>query len=163
MAEITDESSAGASPWERDLYAHLTSHVQAERGLLEEYSAIAEKTESKAFRYLVNLLIEDEIRHHRLFGELAESLKTEALLTGEEPAVPYLDFARSDTAAVRAATKTLTESEAQDAKELKRLRRELRDVRGTSLWSLLVDLMERDTAKHLAVLRFVSEHTPASR
>ena len=71
--------------------------MQAERRLLEEYSAIAEKTESKAFRYLVNLLIEDEIRHHRLFGELAESLQTEALLTEEEPRVPYLDFERSDT------------------------------------------------------------------
>ncbi len=162
MVDMTDESSAGASPWERDLYAHLTGHVQAERSLLEEYSAIAEKTESKAFRYLVNLLIEDEIRHHRIFAELAESLKTEALL-GKKPAVPYLDFERSDAAAVRTATKTLTESEEQDAKELKRLRRELRDIKDTSLWSLLVDLMERDTDKHLAVLRFVSDHTPASR
>ena len=162
MTEMTDQSSRGPSAWARDLYAHLTSHVQAERGLLEEYSAMAEKTESKAFRYLVNLLIEDEIRHHRIFAELAESLKTEALLTGEEPAVPNLDFGRSDTAAVRAATKTLTESEEQDAKELKRLRRELRDVKDTSLWSLLVDLMQRDTDKHVAVLRFVSKHTPAS-
>jgi hypothetical protein len=162
MVDMTDESSAGASAWERDLYAHFSSHVQAERGLLEEYSAIAEKTESKAFRYLVDLLIEDEIRHHRLFAELAESLKAQALI-GEEPMVPYMDFERSDPVAVRAATKTLTESEERDARELKRLRRKLRDVKDTSLWSLLVDLMERDTDKHLAVLRFVREHTPASR
>ena len=99
MTEMTDQSSRGPSAWARDLHAHLTSHVQAERSLLEEYSAMVEKTESKAFRYLVNLLIEDEIRHHRIFAELAESLKTEALLTGEEPTVPYLDFGRSDTAA----------------------------------------------------------------
>jgi hypothetical protein len=163
MVDMTDQTSAGASPWERDLYAHLSSHAQAERGLLEDYSAIAEKTESKAFRYLVNLLIEDEIRHHRLFAELAESLKTEALTLGEEPTVPYLDFERSDPVAVRAATKTLTESEERDARELKHLHRELREVKDTSLWSILVDLMERDTEKHLAVLRFVREHTPASR
>jgi len=38
MTDMTNASSAGPSAWERDLYAHLTSHVDAERGLLEAYS-----------------------------------------------------------------------------------------------------------------------------
>src|ERR1039457_7205791 len=83
-----------------DLWAHLTSHVEAERGLLEEYSAVAEQSKSKAFGYLVNLLIEDEIRHHRIFTELAESLKTEALLGGKDPIVPNIDFDRANQGAV---------------------------------------------------------------
>ena len=49
-------------------------------------------------------------------------------------------------------------SEARDARELKRLQRELRDVKDTTLWSLLVDLMQRDTQKHIAILRFVRKH-----
>ena len=80
MTDMTDASSAGASAWERDLYAHLTGHVDAERALLKEYSGAAETSPSKALRYLVNLLIDDEIRHHRMFTELAESLRTEASL-----------------------------------------------------------------------------------
>jgi rubrerythrin len=156
MTDMTDASSAGASPWERDLYAHLTGHVEAERALLKEYGGAAETSPSKALRYLVNLLIDDEIRHHRMFTELAESLRTEASL-GEDPAIPYLDFDRA-TDSVIDLTDQLLGKEQQDLRELKRLRRELRDVKDTSLWDILVDLMERDTQKHIAILRFAKKH-----
>jgi hypothetical protein len=159
MIDMTDESSAGPSPFERNLHGHLTSHVHAERGLLEQYSAVAEQTESKAFRYLVNLLIEDEIRHHRFFLEIADSLKSEASLSGEEPAIPDIDFVRADREAVLDGTKHLLRAEERDARELRRLQHELRSVRDVSLWSLLVDLMQHDTQKHIAMLRFVRKHT----
>ena len=158
MTYMTDESSRGASVWERQLWTHMTNHIEAERGLLEEYSATAEQTQSKAFGYVMNLLIEDEIRHHRIFSELAKSLETEASLRHEDPIVPYLDFDQADRAAVLDCAQRLLKSEEQDARELKRLQRELRDVKDTTLWSLLVDLMQRDTQKHIALLRFVKKH-----
>lgn len=158
MVDMTNESSAGPSAWERDLFAHLSSHVDAERGLLEEYSAVAERTESKAFAYLVNLLIEDEIRHHRIFTQLAQSIQSAAELGREDPIIPYMDFQRADRAAVLEGTRHLLEREEQDARELKRLQKEMRDVKDTTLWSLLVDLMRRDTDKHIAILRFVKDH-----
>ena len=164
MTDMTDASSAGASEWERDLYAHLTSHVEAERGLLEEYRTAAEQSPSKALRYLVDLLIEDEIRHHRIFNELADSLKTEALLGGKDPIVPHLDFGRAaNNEAVIDLTEQLLQNEQKDAQELKRLQRELRDVKDTSLWGILVDLMERDTQKHIAILRFAKKHAGRRR
>ncbi len=159
MVDMTDESSAGPSAFERNLYAHLTSHVRAERGLLEQYAAVAEQTESKAFRYLVNLLIEDEIRHHRFFSEIADSLKTEASLSDEDPVIPDIDFVRADREAVLDGTRNLLKAEERDARELKQLQHELRAVEGVSLWSLLVELMQRDTQKHIAILRFVRKHT----
>jgi len=159
LTDMTDASSAGPSAWERGLYAHLTSHVEAERGLLQEYKSAAETSPSKALGYLVNLLIEDEIRHHRIFMELADSLKNDALLTGEEPSIPYIDF---DQAANRDAVIELTEKllkkEQEDALQLKHLQHELRQVKDTSLWNLLVDLMQRDTQKHIAILRFAKKH-----
>jgi hypothetical protein len=158
MTDVTAKPPRGASSWELDLWTHLTSHVEAERGLLEAYSAVAEQSSSKAFSYLVELLIDDEIRHHRLFAELAESLKTQAELSGEDPIIPNVDFVRTDRAGVLDATKQLIASEEQDAQELKRLQRELRDVKDSTLWSLLVDLMQRDTQKHIAILRFVRKH-----
>ena len=42
----------------------------------------------------MNLLIEDEIRHHRIFSDLAESLETIALMKATEPVVPFIDFGR---------------------------------------------------------------------
>jgi len=159
MIDMTNESSAGPSAMERKLHAHLTSHVQAERGLLEQYSAIAERTQSKAFRYLVNLLIEDEIRHHRILSDLADSLEDQALRGGLKSTIPYMDFDRADRAGVIEATGQLMDRENEDARELKRLQRELRDMKDFTLWSLLVELMQRDNQKHIAILRFVRKHT----
>ncbi len=163
MVDMTNESWAGPSATDRALYAHLTRHIDAERGLLEEYSDIAERTESKAFRYLVKLLIEDEIRHHKLFAELAESVETIALMKAKEPSVPFIDFAQADREGVLEATKRLLEHENEDARELKRLQREIRDTKDTSLNGLLVDLMQRDTQKHIAILRFVQKNTKRKR
>jgi len=155
MIDMTNASAAGPSAWARDLHAHLTNHVEIERGMLEEYREAAETSSSKAFEYLVNLLIEDEIRHHRIFLELADSLETMSLRPLEDPEIPYLDFNRSNSQAILDLTEKLLEKEQQDTVELKRFQRELRDVKDTSIWGLLVDLMERDTQKHIAILRFV--------
>ena len=152
---MTDESSAGPSPWERQLHAHLKGHVETERAMLERYADVAGQTDSKAFQYLVKLLIDDEIRHHRLFNELADSIESTALMKPGGPAVPYLDLHQADRAAVLEGTKELLENEERDLGELKRLQRELRDVKETTLWELLVELMERDTEKHIAILKFV--------
>jgi rubrerythrin len=155
---MTDESSAGPSSWERQLYTYLKQHVDTERAMLEKYSDVAERTDSKAFRYLVRLLIEDEMRHHRLFGELADSLEAEALMKGDEPPIPYMDFHRADRQVVLDGAKELLDNEERDLGELKRLHRALREVKDTSLWSLLVELMQRDTDKHIAILKFVRQH-----
>jgi rubrerythrin len=159
MVDMTNDSSAGASPLERELYGHFVNHVETERAVLEQYVAVANESESKAFRYLVNLLIEDEIRHHRLFMEIAESIKTESLTGEEDPKVPGLDLYRADRAKTLESTSTLLKSEQDDAIELKRLQRLLKEVQDVTLWSLLVELMQLDTKKHIAILRFVRKHT----
>ncbi len=158
MTDMKNESSAGPSAWERDLHAHLTSHVAIERGMLEEYRSAAEASTSKAFKYLVDLLIEDEIRHHQIFLDLADSLETFALKPGTDPKIPNLDFNQTNQDAILELTEQLLEKEQEDALELKRLQRELRDVKNTSLWGLLVDLMERDTQKHIAILNFAKKN-----
>ena len=55
-------------------------------------------------------------------------------------------------------TRELIANEEADATELKRLRKEMRDFEDTTLWALLVDTMQLDTAKHLTLLRFVERH-----
>lgn len=149
--------------WERELFDHLVSHVEEERSLLGEYADAAEATESKAFAYVVGILNEDERRHHDLFAALAETVRTESELTGVEPRVPRMDFARTDTAKVRDLSSRLLRREEEDAKSLRRIHRQLRVVKHTTLWDLLIELMILDTDKHIAMLKFVLEHTPASR
>jgi len=154
-------STIGWSVGETELFAHLSGHAAREGALLEEYAQAAKATKSKALAYLVEILMEDERRHHRWFAELASSLEADASFSGTEPAVPRMDFHRADRAAVRGVTDRLLDHEKADEHELKRLQQELRDVSGTTLWGLLVELMQRDTDKHIAVLTFVRTHLNA--
>jgi rubrerythrin len=159
MTELPEELPHWASTWERDLYAHIMNHVQNERELLEEYVTAAEATESKALGYLVNLLIADERRHHLLFSELAAALKSDSELRAEDAAIPRMDFRGTDRSGVRELTDRLLKREQDDLRELKRLEKELRNVKDTTLWALLVDLMQRDTDKHISILRFAQRHS----
>ncbi len=159
MTDATSELSPGASSWERDLFAHMIQHVGNERKLLEAYVTTADATESKALAYVVKLLIEDERRHHILFQDLADSLRHDAEFRPGDPTIPRLDFDRVDRSTVRDLTDQLVQREQKDLRELKNLQRGMRNVKDTTLWSLLVDLMQRDTNKHIALLRFVQQHT----
>ena len=157
----TPLSTIGWSAAELELFAHLSGHAKREGAMLDEYAQAASTTQSKALAYLVEILMEDERRHHRWFAELASSLEADASFTGTEPAVPRMDFHRADRVAVGEVTDRLLDNEKADQKELKRLQQQLSDVRDTTLWGLLVELMQRDTDKHIAVLTFVKKHLNA--
>jgi hypothetical protein len=150
---------AAASIWESELYEHLTSHEENERRLLEDYHEAAAAAGSAAFSYLADLIMEDEIRHHRLFRELASALRSDFELRPEEPAVPRPANWGPDPEQVLAVTERLLAQERQDAAELKRLAKSVEELEDVTLWPLLVRLMEMDTAKHIAVLEFVRRGT----
>jgi rubrerythrin len=149
----------GASVWEQELYEHLTSHAGKERTLLEAYKQAATASGSAAFNYLVGVIIEEEIRHHERFHDLAESLRNDAELRSDDPVIPRMDWSGADSETIRDLTEDLIRQERADAKELRRLRHQMRDVRDTTLWVLLVGLMEADTEKHLDILKFIKDHT----
>jgi hypothetical protein len=153
----------GASVWELQMFEHLTDHTRREGAMLADYAEVAATSESNALRYVINMLLEDERRHHRYFDELAMSLKSEAEFSAEEPVVPRLDFDRADSVELADLTNRLLENEKDDAKELRRLRKELHDVKDTTLWALLIDVMLRDTEKHMEILKFIKQHTPSKR
>ena len=154
-------STIGWSVGETELYSHLSEHAAREGAILDEYVQAATDTKSRALAYLLDILVEDEHRHHRWFAELASSLAADASFSGTAPTVPRMDFHRVDRAAVLAVTERLLEHEKADEKELNHLKRELRDVNDTTLWGLMVELMQRDTDKHIAVLTFVKKHLGA--
>jgi len=149
-----------ASTWERQLFELLVSHMERERETLQEYMQAAQETRSKAFAYVVGLLVEDEKRHHELFKSLAQTVKSEAELIPGSPVIPYMDFDRVDSDKIRELSLKMLRNEDADARELRRLHDELQEVQHTTLWDLVVGLMRRDTDKHIAMLEFVLAHTP---
>jgi hypothetical protein len=136
----------GASSWEREIFDHLTQHIVQERGLLEEYVNAARETESKALAYLIDLLVEDGRRHHGLFKQLAQSLKSTAELRPDSPAVQRMDFHKENRAEVLEVTECLLEREESDSRELKRLRKQLSDVKDTQSTRLITRAVDLGTA-----------------
>jgi len=130
--------------------------VTSEAGLLDEYTALAERS-SGHVRFLLEIIGEDEARHHHLYEQWAASIRAASVLAESSDGIPSV-HAEDDPAAVVASAERLIALEEQDAKELRGLRKEIKDYEGTTLWPLLVELMEHDTQKHLAILRFLRSH-----
>jgi hypothetical protein len=162
MVATTFTTPPGASVWEEEMLRYLAEHVRREGSILYEYEKLASTTSSKALAYAMNVLLEDERRHHAWFGQLAETIRTEASLSADEPPIPWLDLAKEDRSQLEGLLSDLLRNERVDAVELKRLRKELRDFETTTLWTLVVDLMQRDTDKHIALIRTLQKLTKES-
>ena len=108
-------------------------------------------------RFTLDLIAEDEGRHHRLYDEWARTVREMVLVTEPGDAVP--DLTREpDPDRLVAAVDDLLAVEKDDAQQLKVLEKSLKDVRHTTVWPLLVELMEMDTRKHIKILEFLREH-----
>ena len=142
--------------WERELFDHVTSHIENEQLVLEAYEELADSTDSPAFAYLARLILDDERRHHRLLRDLAETIRIEASMSREPVPIPDLDLSRADLPTTRQQTRRLLAVEREDSRELERLARELRDVKDTTLWQLIIQLIQADNQKHCLILEFIA-------
>jgi len=148
----------GASVAERELVGMLARHGEEEGALLERYQRFAEEAESPAVRYLVQLIVDDERKHHRLLAEVANTVAWGWSANSPKAAAPEI-FPKEDPAGPLAReTEELLAAEERDQEELRRLRKELRPYKDTTLWALIIELMQLDTEKHAIILRFISKH-----
>jgi rubrerythrin len=155
----TGERRVRLSEWEERLYDHLTRHVASESALLHRYEELA-KRETGHVRFLLELIGEDEARHHRLYQQWVDTIN-ELPLTPPPGGLPDL-VQEQDPKALSAAVDELLTVEHDDTHHLRQLRKELKDFRHTTIWSLLVELMESDTQKHIKILEFLRDHAKAT-
>ncbi len=141
------------SPYDEQLLEHFNEHVQGELGLLEAYMELRDSG-PEYVRYLVDLILNDEARHHQTFLELVNRMRSDIDYRDYEPMVPFLQKG-SDVKGLVEATDRFLAFEREDRKSLRQLQKELRPVQNTTLFSLLVKLMELDTEKHIAILDFI--------
>jgi hypothetical protein len=140
--------------FEYGILGMLRDHGAREGALLEAYQRVLEESStSEGVRYLVRLILDDERRHHQVFGEMANALETFVEEVSVEPKVPALAPRRDP--ALLDVTRRLLALERDDAKELRRLRKCLRGAPKSMLHPLLVELMCHDTAKHIAILEHI--------
>ncbi|MDP9075393.1 MAG: hypothetical protein M3N98_14765, partial [Actinomycetota bacterium] len=152
---MTSTELIGSSVWEQSLYHHFISHVSEEADLLDDYQRAADESQSSAFRYLVSIIVDEERRHHSMFRQLAKTLAAEVDRGPEPSAVPRLGHWGFERARIAELTESFLSQERWDMAGLKELEVELAPVKDTTMWPLLVQLMEADTAKHIQILEFI--------
>lgn len=146
--------------WARTMADQLNHHMDTEREVLTRYGHLAEETTDERLRYLLNLILDDEVRHHRLFAEMVNWLRAE----GEDrpvagPRVPS-DSARPHAEAderILVETEQLLAFEHEDLQELRGLRKDATKVKDTAWWVALIEAMEHDTHKHIALLEYIRD------
>jgi len=150
------EPPVGLSTWERELFDHLIAHVEQEDKLISAYERLAAEAGGHV-AYVLGLITEDERRHHRLFEEWCNALRSVAEFREVEPQVPSLTkTAQPDE--ILAAVRRFLAVEHSDAKDLARLKKLVKPELDVTLWGLLLDVMAIDTQKHITLLRFLEKH-----
>ncbi|MDA8073593.1 MAG: hypothetical protein M0Z82_18805 [Actinomycetota bacterium] len=150
-------SPEGLSVFEDKVYRQLVDHASSEVDLVTAYRDLAEAPETpEAARFLIRLIVDDEERHHRLFHQIALAIGNDISWRHDPDAVPVLSWQAHPE--LEAATERFLAVERADRRQLQALRKDMRPMRDVSLWPLLVELMERDTEKHILLLSFIKDH-----
>lgn len=154
VTEGQDMPRPVGSPLEEALLAHVENHIENERDLLGQYAQLAESSPDEYVRYLAGLILDDERRHHQRFMEMRNRILSDVTWRETTPQTPRVTVPEDREKLVRQAERYI-EAEERDAEALRHLRREARPMKDTSLMSLMVELMELDTQKHLRILEFI--------
>lgn len=143
--------------WAQQLAHYLQEHMDTEREGLRDYAHLAAETKNDQVRFLINIILDDEVRHHRIFQDMvnwirAEHAQREDMETniGSRPSV-----SGEEREHLIEMTETMLELEREDETHLKELEKMVAEVADTAWWSALVDAMRHDTRKHIMLLEAV--------
>ena len=143
--------------WWATVTHEFQAHVREETGFLEAYEALAAASDDETVRFLLELIVADERRHHDLFSSLADA----SVAGGGGPTRPSITREQAD--GLTEPTQRFLDAEREESGKLAALRKELKPLRTDTLWPLLVELMEIDTAKHVRILEYLAERLAAAR
>jgi hypothetical protein len=142
---------ARVSEFDAALIRQLEQHLEDESTILAEYRDLADSSD-EVVRYLAQLIIEDEQRHHRVLTEILNRFRTSAWFIEQKPHVPW--FTRSsDPDELKQCVRRLQAYERHDLRKLKKLKRRLGVLRRDSINGTLVRALIMDTRKHLLYLK----------
>lgn len=143
--------------WAQNLAHHLQEHMDTEREALREYAHLAEEKNDRV-RFLIQMILDDEVRHHRIFQDMVNWIRAEhAQRDDMEPKFGSLSIKDEDPQHLLELTDQLLELEREDESELKELNKVVTEVADTAWWTVLVDSMRHDTRKHIMLLEAVKK------
>ncbi|HEX7095931.1 MAG TPA: hypothetical protein VF183_08605 [Acidimicrobiales bacterium] len=147
-------STRQSGEWWAEVTHAFQSHVREEVHFLDEYEELCLSITDPGTKFLLELIIEDERRHHALFERLAAAALGADDVEGTPPP-PQLTA--EEARRVLEPTERFLDAEREDRGGLRDLSKRLGPARHDTLWQLLVELMAHDTAKHIAILEYLRD------
>jgi rubrerythrin len=138
--------------WWATVSHEFQAHVREEQQFLDSYRELVDAIDDPATRLLIELIIEDEERHHGLMARLAEEVRN---APGGNTVTAAPRFSSDDVARLLEPTERFLEAERDDRRRLRALAKALEPLGGQNVWPLIVELMEIDTRKHVRILEYV--------
>lgn len=138
-----------------DLLAILSAHVDGESEHIEAYRRLSETMDDPIVKLLMDLVVEDEERHHDLMRRMAARLRDDLQATRSENALPYASSPRNGRLKGFAAiVEAYATDERHGIRELRRLASDA-GLLYDGVFALILETMADDSAKHERVMRFV--------
>jgi rubrerythrin len=148
---LASEPSA-RSPLER-LQDTFAAHTVAETETIAAYQRLAETSPDPVVALLMQLVSDDEARHHGLLSRMLARLRATLTWTAEADALPTgTEGAASPDELV--ALQAYVRQEEEGARQLRRIAADEKQLCG-GLFALLLETMAIDSQKHAHILRYL--------
>ncbi len=130
-------------------------HARAEQGALAEYAFVAEASADPVVALVMQLILEDEERHHGLLRRIEATLRDALNWTHSPSALPVTSVPQQPVARdLVAITRGLVQEEHSGARMMRDLAQQEKGI-DAGLHSLLLEMMAMDSEKHARLLQFV--------
>ena len=150
----TGPANPGESLSER-LLRSMRVHVEEENESVQAHKAVIAATDDPAVKLLLNVILEDEERHHGLLQRMAESFHEELTGVYSSGALPSGTATGTKPSAEAIETvRTSLQKEHDGVHKMRQIAEQSRALYG-GLFSLLMEAMALDSQKHEHVLTFI--------
>jgi len=141
-------------PQAERLLKEFESHDGKEGKVIQSYKEIATKSKDPLIKFLLQMIIFDEERHHAVMHAMASSLWGSFNWTKPQDAIPSLSELVEEQEELMKLTGDFIKLEKDGIKESKKL---LKSTKGyyQGLFTLLITTMIHDSEKHVEILDFL--------
>jgi len=137
-----------------NLMNEFKSHEDDEEKWLSSYRKIAADCDDPMFRFLLNLIIGDEERHHQLIARMIASLKDDLASTRTSDSPPGMASSATPAREFVVMVERFLDVERKGIREYERLKKTSQRFR-QGLLALLCETMVYDSLKHIGILKFL--------
>lgn len=155
LGEVREPDGPEISEVER-LANEFEAHESQERMFLERYKELAAQSESRMVKFLLEMVVADEEKHHAITRSMTATLRGDLNWTKPADAINGLYELKADKAKLLPLTEAFIAVEKEGINEYRALIKESKGYY-RDLFGLLFHTMIRDSEKHVEILEFLRD------